>query len=322
MKKIIITALLLVLSQKSFTAEADNFTARQLNLLDASSQVNELANNYLKKLIENLESLGCNEKSLYIELRKIFANHSSGEITKDILYKKIVPIYALSIKKSVYQSWEISDGYILGNKKAATSPLALSPLIQIGDQIVGVDKFEHMFGMGYDYFKKYYIKHGNLKLILNYGVALEKTILGGNIFATGVFSYGDLSANFNGMRFWNHVLQKNDDILGIEYNLGPYVVCRDNKWAVNERNPIDFRNYIDASMDESINCSKFAGTKAVIKFKSELTKRGFINSDGEATCPVEPEKLAEMRAKYQKSGVINKILNSDGIQKVNYFKKL
>jgi hypothetical protein len=320
MKKIILSALL-VLSQNSFAAESDNFTARQLDLVDASTQVNELANKYLRSSIKNLAVAGCDEEALYAELRKAFANHSKGEFTKDILYKSAVPIYALPIKKSVYETWEIPDGYLLGKKSAATSPLALSPLIKIGDQAVGVDKFEHMFGMGFDYFKKNYVKDGNIKLILNYGGAMEKSILGGNVFATGVFSYGDLSANFNGMRFWNHMLQKNDDILGADQNLGPYVVCQDKKWAVNEKNPIDFRNYIDASMDESINCSKFAGTKAIGKFKAEVIKRGFVTSTGKAACPVEPEKLIEMKAKYNNSGIVDKIINSDGIGKVNYFKE-
>ena len=319
MKKIILSALL-VLSQNSFSAEADNFTARQLDLVDASTQVNDLANKYLKSSIKKLESIGCDEKALYAELRKVFANHSSGEFTKDILYKSAAPIYVLSIKKSVYETWKVPDGYLLGKKSAATSPLALSPLIKIGDQAIGIDKFEHMFGMGYNYFNKKYNKNGNIKLILNYGGALEKTILGGNVFATGVFSYADLSANFNGMRFWNHMLQKEDDILGAEHNLGPYVVCQDNKWAVNEKGPIDFRNYVDASMDESINCSKFAGRKAIKKFKAEVIKRGFVTSTGKAACPVEPEKLDEMKEKYKNSKIVNKIINSDGIGKVNYFK--
>lgn len=302
-------------------AESDNFTARQLPLVDASEQVNELANKYLKNSLKNLSANGCNEALLYVELRKVFANHSIGEFTKDILYKSAVPIYNLPLKHSVYQDWEIPDGYLLGKKSAASSPLALSPLIKIGDQAIGIDKFEHMFGMGYDYFKKHYNKNRNEKLVLNYGGAMEKTILGGNVFATGVFSYADLSANFNGMRFWNHMLQKQDDILGADQNLGPYVICQDNKWAVNEKNPIDFKNYIDASMDESINCSKFAGTKAIKKFKAAVVRRGFTNSQGKAACPIEPEKLVEMKEKYKNSGVVNKIINSDGIGRVNYFKE-
>nr|BDT29947.1 TonB-dependent receptor [Bacteriovorax sp. HI3] len=320
MKKSILSLSLLSLSFNLFAAEADNFTARTLDLADAGEEVNVLANNYLKKAIVDLNKVGgCNEEALYKELRKYFANHSKGELVKDILYRNAVAINNLPIKQSVYENWEKADGFLLGRKKAATSPLALSPLIKIGDETVGVDKFEHMFGMGFTYFTKHYQKGKDIKDVLSYGIALEKTILGGNVFATGVFSYGDLSANFNGMRFWNHVLQKNDDILGSEHNLGPYVTCSASKWQVNEKNPIDFKNYIDASMDESINCSKFAGTKAVGKFKAAIKKRGFVDSNNQALCPVEPSKLQEMRQKYKPSGIEHLIINDEGLGKVSYF---
>ncbi len=310
----------MALSLNLFAAEADNFTAHALSLTDTSQEVNILANNYLKKAIADLNQTGgCNEDALYTELRKYFANHSKGEFVKDILYKNAVAINNLPLKQSVYENWKIGDGFLLGRKKAAASPLALSPLIKIGDEAIGVDKFEHMFGMGFTYFTKHYLKGKKIESVLKYGIALEKTILGGNILATGVFSYGDLSANFNGMRFWNHVLQKNDDILGREQNLGPYVTCAGDKWQVNEKNPIDFKNYIDASMDESINCSKFAASSAVKKFKAGIKKRGFVDGNDEALCPIDPLKLKEMREKYKPSGIEHLIINDEGIGQVSYF---
>lgn len=305
----------LSLATTSIAAEADNFSARNLKLTDASADVNNLANKYLKKALNDLNASGpCNEEALYSELRKYFANHSKGEMVKDILYKNTVPINNLPLKESVYENWTKGNGFLLGRKKAASSPLALSPLIKIGDEVVGVDKFEHMFGMGFTYFTKHYGKSKKIDSVLKYGAALEKTILGGNIIATGVFSYADLAANFNGMRFWNHILQKNDDILGSENNLGPYVSCVENKWIANEGNPIDFRNYIDASMDESVNCSKFATKSGVNKIKSSIAKRGFS-----ALCPVEPHKLEEMKIKYNNLGINHFIINNDGIEKVSYF---
>lgn len=311
----------MALSTSAYSAEADNFTARTLDMKDVSTEVNALAGNYLKKAVTDLnkESLECDEKALYKELRKYFANHMKGVLVKDILYKNKVEINSLPIQKSVYASWKASDGFILGREKSAKSPLALSPLIKIGDQVVGVDKLEHMFGMGFDYFGKHYNKGKSIEKVLKYGIALEKTILGGNVLATGVFAYGDLAANFNGMRFWNHVLQKNDDILGAHENRGPFVRCEQNKWSIVETNPIDFRNYLDASVDESINCSKFAASKAVDKFKNEVKKRGYVSTEGAAACPVEPEILKQMREKYKPSGIEHWIINTEGIGQVSYF---
>lgn len=301
-----------LLPQIAISAEADNFSATNLKINEVGVEVNQLANNYLKKAVDDLGS-GCDEKVLYEELRKYFGNHSKGQLVKDILYSEKISKNALPLKQSVYEEWGVFDGYLLGRKKAASSPLALSPLVQIGEQVVGVDKFEHMFGMGFFYFKKFYQDKKDIESILKNGIVKEKTFLGGNVLATGVFSYADLSANFNGMRFWNHILLKDNDILGEEKNLGPYVICQENKWHVNPKASIDFSNYIDASMDESINCSKFATHKGALKFTNAIKKRGFNG------CPVDSNKLRDIQEKYRVHNIEHFIINNEGTGKVSYF---
>lgn len=305
-------------SQLSFSAEADNFTAHSLVVNDVSEPINALANGYLKSAVAKVNAEGnCDagtksEEALYSELKHYFNNHSKGELVKKILYTEEFSKNALPLNESVYQEWSPLNGYLLGRKKAANSPLALSPLIKIGDQIVGVDKLEHMFGMGHVYFSAHYSKDKSITKVLKSGILKEKTYLGGNILATGVFSYSDLSANFNGMRFWNHMLLKHDDILGAEQNLGPYISCQNSKWKVEEKNPVDLRNYIDASMDESINCSKFASKAGTKKFKAAISKLGL-------GCPVDPAKFSEMKEKYKAFNIQHFILNDDGIEDVSYF---
>jgi hypothetical protein len=308
----------LLFSLNLIGAEADNFTAASLNIVDVKDDVNALANNYLKTALNNLnKDVVCtdagSEERLYNELSNYFANHSKGKLVKEILYTDNIQKNTLPLKESIYGNWTIREGFLLGRKKAGASPLALSPLIKIGDHIIGVDKLEHMFGMGFTYFTKHYSKKKSITDVLKYGGTLEKTILGGNVLATGVFSYADLSANFNGMRFWNHILQKNDDILGSQYNFGPYVVCKDNKWKVSDENPIDFSNYVDASFDESINCSKLANKSGLKKFKKSLIDRGF------AGCPLDPEKLSEVKTKYNVFNIEHFIINKKGNGTVSYF---
>ena len=315
MKKYLLIAIALI-ANSSFAAEADNFTARILNLADISSPVNDLANKYLEDATTKLNTEGnCDDgkadELLYTELQKYFSNHSKGELVKTILYTDKISKNALPLKDSVYGEWKPINGYLLGKKSAASSPLALSPLIQIGDQAVGVDKLEHMFGMGFSYFSQYYGKQKSIEHVLKVGILKEKTFLGGNIFATGVFSYGDLSANFNGMRFWNHVLLKHDDILGKEHNLGPYVSCVNSKWKVNSESKIDFKNYIDASMDESINCSKFANKSGERKFRNAIGKLG-------GSCPMDSGLLQDMKEKYKALNIQHFIINEEGTGTVSY----
>ena len=318
-----IVILSLSLNSISNAAETDHFTRRAEPLLDESTKLNDMANFYLKKSINKANNKSsCDEKVLYKEMQIYFANHSKGKLVKDILYTDVLNKRQLTLNESIYRDWGIFNGFLLGRKKAASSPLALSPMLKIGDTVIGVDKLEHMFGMGYRYFSKYHLRDKKMVRVFKNGIFKEKTFLGGNLLATGVFSYADLSANFNGMRFWNHILQRRDDIMG--ENVGPYVKCENQKFVLSKE--IDFRSYIDKSMDESINCSKFARKTAVKKFKSRIKE---LAKDDEVllSCPISVSDFEDMQAKYNilipgdryERTLGHYILNDDGIEDVSYF---
>jgi hypothetical protein len=110
------------------------------------------------------------------------------------------------------------------------------------------------------------------------------------------------------MRFWNHILQKHEDILGVEYNLGPYIDCEENIWL--KKKQIDFRDYMDSAMDESINCSKFPTQSTANKFTKEVHRLGL-------TCPIDPKKIDELNLKYGKSS--KWIINKEGTGVLKYF---
>ena len=293
-------------------AEVDNFTAKKMNLPDRARELNDLANRYLDNVIVavNNANAGCDEEVLFTGLRQVYANHSQGLLVKDILDQKHFPVVFLDRKDSIYKGWKAYDGYILASSRARVSKLALSPLIKIGDQDMGVDKLEHMFGMGHKYYREYYDKNISIDKVLSNGVLWEKTLLGGNMIATGVYSYADLSANFNGMRFWNNMLMKNDDILGAQYNRGPYVQCDGNRWVVNKNKPIDFRDYVDESFDESVNCSKMATWDGRRKFNKQINSEAFSDL---VKCEDNVEILKSLAEKYSPHGIYKYILNPKGI---------
>lgn len=314
--KHLIQAFSLLLTISAFGAETDHFTDAEKVLPDESQVINNLANSYvLEVLAEQNAETNCDdslesEKRLYTLLKKYFANHSKGVLAKELLKGELVATNVIPLKQSVYQNWSIGNGFLLGRKKAAQSPLALAPMIRVGEQKIGTDKLEHMFGMGFRYFSSHYLKGKSIEKVLKNGILKEKTILGGNVLATGVFSYADLAANFNGMRFWNHMLQRRDDILGKAYNLGPYIECRNNKWVAVKA--IDFRDYVDASMDESINCSNFANRKGLRKFQAAIKEIDPAN-----TCPMNPELRSEMIFRYQ--NLSHWIINEESNGVVSWF---
>ncbi len=318
MKKIV-TSLAIISSTLTYSAEVDQFTRRNEFLEDSSIIINKKANDQIQEALQKLNQNGnCNQAELYKELRKYFANHSKGELTKYILHSNEVKLRTMKIQDSIFKNWKMTDGYLLGKPSANNSALALSPLVRMGDTVIGVDKFEHMFGRGFSYFKKHYLDGKTVDKAIKSGVFGEKTLYGGNKLATGVFSYADLSANFNGMRFWNHILQKSSDVIGD--NHGPYIKCVDQKWE--QVKELDFTHYIDSSMDEAINCSKFPTKKTAQKYRDEVRKTiEKENLSKTATgCPLVEIQNEGITSKYK--NISKWIINQEADRTINYFNEL
>jgi hypothetical protein len=339
--------ILMFLPMFGYSAETDHYTLADSEITDITGELNSYSNSSVADILEKLNQEGaCNakvevdpfssfdedyddfdtpktpEQRLYEELTQVFANHSKSKLIDDFLSGNITRT-VIPLKESVYKEWSKGNGFLLGRDGAANSPLALSPLIKVGGVVIGVDKLEHMFGMGYAYFKRHHKRGMSLRRTLKIGILAEKTYLGGNMLATGVFTYADLAANFNGMRFWNHMLQKEDDVLGKTHNYGPYITCDAGKWKQDKE--IDFTNYVDMSMQENVNCSKFATKKGVEKFKASLSRLHAKNKGSRSfSCPSSADALEEAASKYlvpMKDGttIEHWIINRDGNEKVSYF---
>jgi hypothetical protein len=310
--KLILISFLSLLQVSAMGAEVDQFTRSDEFLADSSALLNINANQSISQAIKlaNAEGKGCREEVLYDELKEYFANHTKGKFVIDLIENPAYSKRHIEVKDSIFQDWTIWDGVGLGFTMLSSNGVTMSDIIRVGDEEVGVDKFEHMFGQGFKYFNKNYLQDKGEIDAVKQGIFREKFLLGGQKIGNGVFSYGDLSANFNGMRFWNHVLQKHNDVLGADRNLGPYVSCVNDKWV--KAKEIDFRNYIDSSLNESINCSKYPSGNTLKKLKNRLKIMG-------VTCPMNQQKLDDVHVKYRQ--MAKWIINMDGPGEVKYFRE-
>lgn len=297
----------LAVSMAVYGAEPDQFTRRDEYLADSAPLLNLKANEAILESIKlaNKNDSSCNEMHLYKKLRKYFGNELTGKLVKDVVKNPDFSKRIIRKENSVYRDWNAWDGMGMGIPLLTSK--TMSGVIRIGDQTIGTDKLEHMFGQGFMYFKKNYIRNKGVVSAIKGGILREKIILGGFKLGNGVFSYADLAANFNGMRLWNHMLQLRNDVLGEEHNLGPYIACESSKWV--QVKEIDFTNYVDDSMDEAINCSKFPSQHTADKFEDRLRIMGM-------TCPLERDRLKGVRVKYGR--LARWIINRDGTAKVKY----
>lgn len=274
--------------------EPDHFTNRDHKLADSREFVNELANKYLEKgvSIVNASNSNCNEQLLYKTLRRYFGNHFFGKFTVEVIKSKNVERRDPRIYDSVFRDWKFYDGTAMASPIVKQLNMGMSAVMNIGGVELGDDKIEHLFGQGYYYFTLKNKNKLSMYDVMMKGTYRETFNMGGSRWQTGIKSYGDLAANFNGLRFWNHLLQKEDDVLGKEYNAGPFVVCENDKFVLTE-NKIDFANYFDDLVDESINCSTFATDKITKNFKKRVEDLGL-------TCPIDITRRDRLSSKYGK----------------------
>lgn len=312
----VLAGLCLGIPTRALGSEVDNFASwdQRNDLANARPIIEENTKKFWNEAMAEAGSLeSCDEKLLYRALRARFGNHVGAEFGKLLYADHGMDLRVVDRSDSIYGDFGLSDSLVLSTfmekmKLAQALNIAMGGVLRYDEFYFGTDKLEHLWATGWSYFKKnYFSKNGSLEKAFEYGEGLESGILG--LGTTGVYSFGDLSANFNGMRFWNHVLLKQDDILGAPYNLGPYVECRDKHW-VSKEIP-DWSNYIDASWSEANNCSKFRNETTVAKVNERLAA---MTSAGESprTCPMEPQKMEKLKVKYSPASnpqIVDRVLN-------------
>ena len=324
---LILILVLLSGSMPALASEVDQFTQRFVPLADSSVVVNRRLNEMLQVAVDganrleegkrNYGDIEESEKRLYKEMRKLFNNHTKSEFVRDLLDKSKeddgIERQRILKADSIFSEWKLLDGIIIGLGNADESSLAIAPLIRMGEVTIGIDKLEHIFERGWLSFDRKYRRGQSDRRVIYMSNLGERVIFGGNIFVTGVFSHADIVANFNGMRFWNDVLQKENDILGKHENGGPYVFRVQGHWQVNAENPIDLNHYIDWGMDEGINCSRFATRRTERKVNRALSNLNERDPDHTYAYPMDSGKFDEISKKYGKFSKM--ILNQHGISR-------
>lgn len=240
--KLFSLVILATLSQAALALETDNYLSWRQELPDASGDLN----GYIKEQIDDVlgsvkRPLSCEQITFKIANRfktgikgEVFVNWSTKHVPE-----KIYPSTDHYLKKSIYRKTPV-----LLLKHA---PLA--PNMQAGGIYFGVDKLSHFASTGRRYFKEY-LK--NLKKglsgeeaenqAIHLGLSNEAGILG--IWASGVFSYGDLEANYQGLQFYKKFCLNQNDT---------YLSNVNGRWELVK--VPDVKDYVNPYWDETFNLS-------------------------------------------------------------------
>jgi hypothetical protein len=299
----------------SYAAEIDSVTPRRIHLDDSQQAINAIFNQRMLEGIEkanarrgDIEDLAadeyCDEEILYTELRKaMFQSFTASwglkgyDLDKQLRELLAERSYSLSLNDSIYRDIDYFEGFSLNLKE-------LSDVVKFNGHLVGLDKIGHFFSEGWQYFELSQQQGKNLDQAMQWGKEQESGKYGYS--TTGIYSFADLVANFNGWRFWNRVLGKNNDpLFGILQNLldKPYVSCdiqviasiRHLKlvkaWERNRK--VDMSLYIDGVWDEGNNCNSYADPVIEAKVTSRIHE-----VDSQFSCPLIPRLCVDAREKY------------------------
>jgi len=298
-----------------FAAEIDSVTPRKLKLDNSLTIINTIFNRRIQEAIQkanaqqdDIEDIEqdefCDEEVLYTELRKaIFQSFTASwgikgyDLDKQLRSLLARQSYSLSLNDSIYRDIDYLEGFSLNIKE-------LSDVVNINGHLVGLDKMGHFFAEGWQYFELTQNDDRTIDQALEWGKQQEAGKFG--YTTTGIFSFADLVANFNGWRFWNKVLlSENDPLNGAIANFlsRPYITCeiqiitsiKSKKivkaWEYNTR--FDLSDYIDGTWDEGNNCNSYEDP--VIEEKVTLRIKN-VNPD--FICPLIADYCLKSQNKY------------------------
>lgn len=298
-----------------WAAEVDQFNGGEQVIRDSHTSLNLAVNQRIKQAIKQANRRRfsgvpgkgkrrqlplCSEQRLFNALTFALARPLIGQLetfaqTDSSVSRRIVPF-----EQSIYRSftWSQSPSLVLSKRLAA--------VIRIGDIELGADKLGHFFTEGWSYFDILSQPGSQLDDALLFGEWTEGLYFGA--LTTGVFSYGDLVANFNGLRFWNSILAKQPDPLTHQMSV-PYIRCENKSWKLNRH--FDWLAYVDNGWNEAMNCSLYRDETLLSEVQglcegqqihlledkyAELAKR-LINTKGQKVLPqtLQPEQVLQQR---------------------------
>ena len=304
-RKTLVAALMIgTLALPLWASEVDSFTGLR-PLRDAAPLLNEVVNVWMEQAMNDANeptllaqitgeaAAQCDSDRLISSLNTRLAGYLIGEVERFANESTSIDKIKVPFEQSIYRDFEFTESPTIRLTKR------LGVLLRIGDVHVGSDKFGHFFSEGYSYYELY--TDDDPHSAIEYGKLTEETYYGE--LTTGVFSYADLVANINGLRFWNAVLGRQTDPITPDVPVKPYFACREGLWYKQRR--FDWLDYVDPAWDEAVNCDAFRDRNLL-----EKADRRIREATGGLRCPLHPAPIPRLQRKYGR--LLATLFNPDG----------
>jgi hypothetical protein len=288
---------LLSLAPPSRSAEIDSLTDRGVALADSSAALERRLNEALETGVAraNEASAACDADALHRELRRALARPFVGHVIAEALNEdETLDRRRVRRADSIYRDLGLLDN-------ASVHWKDLSAVVRVGDVLMGVDKIGHFFVEGWKYFEIAQLEGAGVAAALAWGERSERTYFGR--YTTGVHSYADLVANFEGMRFWLRVLGRADDPLDTGWrSRRSYVECGRRFWIAGERRwelsrKLDLADYVTPVWDEAVNCCAYRNEEIEARVQARIAELSEA-AGVDYRCPLVPDECARARERF------------------------
>lgn len=240
----ILPLVFLSLSFSAHALETDNYLAWGRELPDSGDDINRLILREIEEVIsETSPKAETSCRSITFRIAKRFKTSPGKKLfedySEDHLSAQMYPETPYYLRESIYRN----------TKRVYLSRSGLSPNLQTKGIYFGVDKLSHFGSTGRRYLKHYLkkLKRGYSpeeaeKSAIRFGLANEAGILG--LWPSGVLSYGDMEANYQGLRFYKKFCLDEKDTY-LEKSAGSWRLAK----------APDIRDFVNPYWDETFNLS-------------------------------------------------------------------
>jgi len=235
---------ILLLSTNSFSLETDQFMTWEIELKNSKSFVNRYINENINKVLDKLNSKDKTYKCSTVAKKALSWNGRSTDflsVIEKTMYEhpevERWPAINVSargvVEESIYANVDYFKHKVFGVN------------VQLDGIYMGTDKLGHFVTVGLSYYKKYlqakalgFSSKTATNLAIKRGIFSERTYYGSII--SGVFSFADLEANYQGLKFAIDMCEGKNPLLTQDTN---------GKWS--QKKPFDITPYLNPKWDES-----------------------------------------------------------------------
>jgi hypothetical protein len=237
-------------SAAALAYETDQLVWRDHQLRDASGYADALMAEVLARSVAAVNArsaCGGTDDELRLALARALHDHTSrrvrvvergafrspgfGTFTAALERTDRVDRFAFSRREDLYGSLTVWHSLIL----TVAGPCST---LEVGGVRTGTDKFDHFLDTGYHYFREV-LRRGDDDAGVVRGTATERAFYG--LLTSKAFSYADLRANWDGLRFYQGLLGDGS------------AVRRDEAGCLEVARPFTWREWVSPEWDEVLN---------------------------------------------------------------------